>query len=231
MKIRYFFPFLAGILFLGACGKNDATYMLSFNFFSDTQGWTGDFADYPLGEEDFYELDTGWAHLPVPLDTIMGSFRISGNNHSDDLFMFIKYKMDGLLPGEKYSITFEVELASDAPTNGVGIGGAPGEGVTLKVGAVQGQPDKLLGDNDFYIMNLDKGNQSSSGEDMIAVGHVGVSDTTTVYTLIKRDNNSQPVQVIADENGECWFVIGTDSGFEGKTTLYYSKVKLMIKRE
>jgi hypothetical protein len=63
---------------------------------------------------------------------------------------------------------------------------------------------------------------------MMAIGHIGVSDTTTVYTLIRRNNFSDPIDVTTNEKGEFWVIIGTDSGFEGITTLYYNKITLTI---
>lgn len=221
------------IVLLGLSCEADQgeSYKVFFTFYYDAEGWTGDFTDYPAGEEEFYELSATWAHLPSPLDTAKGAFRISGNNHSDDLFMYITHKVDGLMDSTNYQVTFDLELASNAPTHAAGIGGAPGEGVTLKVGAVQAYPSKMLAENDFYVINLDKGNQASSGEDMIAVGHIGVSDTTTVYTIIKRNNLSAPIDVTTDENGVFWVIVGTDSGFEGITTLYYNKITLRITKK
>lgn len=231
MKPKSLILLFLTLLLIASCNSDDnESYTVVFNLYYDAEGWTGSFTDFPAGEEEFYELSTGWSHLPSPLDTNEGAFRISGNNHSDDLFMYLMRKVDGLRFETSYRVTFELELASNAPTNAAGIGGPPGEGVTLKVGAVQDQPARLLGEDDFYAINLDKGNQASSGEDMIAIGHVGVSDTTTVYTLIKRDNISDPIDVTTDEYGEFWVIIGTDSGFEGITTLYYNKIKITITR-
>lgn len=225
MKYGYLF-ILSSIMLLSCEIDREESYTVTFNFYDDANGWIGDFSDYPVNGEEFYALEQGWTNLPVPLDTLKGAFRISGNNHSDDLFMYLKRKVDGLRPSTSYRITFEVELASNAPTNAAGIGGAPGESVILKVGAVQRQPDKVVVDG-YYLMNLDKGNQSASGEDMVAIGHVGVSDTTSVYTLINR-NNGSPFMVNTDVSGEFWVIVGTDSGFEGITTLYYSNIKLEI---
>jgi hypothetical protein len=216
------------IVLMNACEMNtNESYTVTFNFYDDAEGWTGDFADYPVDEEEFFELDFAWSHLPAPLETTKGALMLTGNNHSDDLFMFIKRKVDGLRTNTKYRVTVEVEFASNAPTNAAGIGGSPGEGVTMKTGAVVTEPDKIATD-DFYSMNIDKGNQSGSGVDMMVIGHVGVSDTTTVYTLISRNNIAEPFEITSDENGEFWVVIGTDSGFEGITTLYYNRIKLVI---
>lgn len=225
--MKYGYLFILGSILLLSCEiERDESFTVTFNFYEDANGWIGDFADYAVDGEEFFALEQGWSNLPVPLDTLKGSFRISGNNHSDDLFMYLKRKVDGLRPSTSYRITFEVELASNAPTSAAGIGGAPGESVILKVGAVQRQPDKVETDG-YYLLNLDKGNQSASGEDMVAIGHVGVSDTTSVYTLINR-RNGDPFIVNTDISGEFWVIIGTDSGFEGVTTLYYSNIRLEI---
>ena len=68
-----------------------------YEFSHDEEGWIGDFADYPKGEEGFYELLFEYSKLPFPLDQNKGALRVFGNNHSDDLFMFIKRKVSGLL--------------------------------------------------------------------------------------------------------------------------------------
>ena len=64
------------------------------------------------------------------------------------------------------------------------------------------------------------------GKDLDTLGNVGVTDTTTVYTLINRSNATHLFTISTDDNGSAWVCIGTDSGFEGKTTLCYSKINL-----
>ena len=59
---------------------------------------------------------------------------------------------------------------------------------------------------------------------MDTIGHVGVSDTTTVYTKKINDNIGHPFFFRTDHTGEAWLIIGTDSGFEAETALYYSNV-------
>ena len=81
----------------------------------------GDFADYPVGEESFYELSWGWDNLPaeVTVDgkeaskTLSKGLFLSGNNHSDDLFMFVKRKITGLDPNTAYSVQFSVLIESN----------------------------------------------------------------------------------------------------------------------
>lgn len=197
----------------------------SYNFTTGYEGWTGDFSDYPVTDSIFYELEFTRTTLPAPLSTCKHALKISGNNHSDDLFMFIKRKITGLLPNTTYQLFIDVEFASNAPTNASGVGGAPGESVTVKAGATLIEPLKINSDG-FYLMNIDKSNQTEPGSDMDTIGHVGVSDTTEVFTLISRNNNMHPFVIETDANGEVWVCIGTDSGFEATTTLYYNQIDL-----
>lgn len=196
-----------------------------FDFQTDYQGWSGDFADYPVTDSVFYELAFKRTNLPAPLDTGRYALMITGSNHSDDLFMFIKRKITGLTPNKIYRLLIDIELASEAPTNAVGIGGAPGESVFLKAGATMAEPRKIDTEG-FYLMNIDKSNQAAPGADMDTIGHIGVSDTTTVFSLISRSNAGRLFTITTDDRGAVWVCIGTDSGFEGVTTLYYSRISL-----
>ncbi len=217
------------MVFMSACTLPDqeiTVFSISYFFNDSDEGWTGDFADYPEGDSVAYELlfkrDT------IPGDTTKKGLLVSGNNHSDDLFMFIKKKISGLRPNTTYFMLFNVKVASDAQTEAVGIGGAPGENVYLKAGATLLEPKKEL-ETGIYRVNIDKGNQSEEGADMINIGHVGVSPTTTEFTVITRNNSSSNSFVITtDASGEIWLVVGTDSGFEGTTTLYYTQIDVLF---
>jgi hypothetical protein len=122
-------------------------------------------------------------------------------------------------------MTVDLEVASSAPTNAVGAGGAPGEGVVMRAGATVIEPMKV-NTGPIYLMNIDHGQQALPGEDMDTLGHVGVSDTTTVFTMIHRSNLTHPFTVTTDANGEVWACIGTDSGYESLTVLYYSTIAI-----
>jgi hypothetical protein len=186
--------------------------------------WLVDFSDYPKGEENFYELGHATSNLPAPLDTSLKALKISGNNHSDDLFMFMKKKITGLKPDQDYNITISVKLASASPGNGIGIGGGPGGSVYLKAGLVPSEPLKILGeDQKHYVLNFDKGNQAKDGADLHNMGNIANGLTTYEYAIIER---SVKLKGKSDAQGTAWIVIGTDSGFEGTTTLYYTDVNV-----
>jgi len=215
-------------LILHSCKNNDRgnpePVEFVWEFSTDAEGWTGDFADYPVGEEDRYELQFEYSTLPEPLDETEGVLKLSGSNLSDDLFMFLKKEIQGLQPNTSYNINFTIEFASDVHDGMAGIGGSPGESVYIKSGATKIEPDKITDDNDYYRMNIDKSNQSSGGDDMLVIGDFSNDTDNEVYTL-KSVSNGLPFNVSTDSTGVLWIIVGTDSGFEGKTTIYYNSIK------
>lgn len=197
-----------------------------WNFQTNAQGWTGDFADYPVGREEFMELEFDYAPLPSPLDSTQGAIKLSGANHSDDLFMYMKIRITGLRPGTVYHATFTVEFASNVPDDRVGIGGSPGESVWIKVGATDIEPEKVVDEMDYYRMNIDKGGQSQGGDHMIVIGDFSNDTDQQEYTLKTVTNDEQEFAVMPDDAGELWLIVGTDSGFEGTTTIFYNSIKV-----
>ncbi len=229
MKNLIFALCIAALFSFAGCNKeNPDPKEFIFDFQTDAEGWTGDFADYPNdpGVEDFYGFAFVHSTLPAPLDITRGALMQSGNNHSDDLFMFIKKKLTGLEPDKIYTVDFEVEIATNAASGMIGVGGAPGEAVVIKAGASAKEPVKELDDN-YYRMNIDKGTQSIGGENVVVIGDFANGTEENVYVL-KTLKTTNPVTVSSDSNGEIWIIIGTDSGFEATTTIYYNTVKVTL---
>ena len=211
-------------------GSGILVFTHSFDFSTEQGDWTVDFSDFPASSTDSTDYELSWAYTDRPenLGANLKSIMISGNNHSDDLFMFMKRKITGLSPNTDYTIVFNIELASNA-SQGPGVGGSPGESVYLKAGAVGIEPKALI-DNKQHVLNIDKGNQSDPGESTVLLGNIAVSPYTDRYTLITRTNTGSQVPFVARANskGELWLIIGTDSGFEGLTTVYYTKVNVIF---
>lgn len=224
------------ILLCNGCSLSDdspgiSVFSASFDFNQSQGGWEADFTDLPSdpGDSSLYELKFAYTDLPPHLGP-RKSIMLSGNNHSDDLFMFIKKKITGLVPNTAYNLVFEIELASNAKAGLAGIGGAPGESVYLKAGATKIEPLKII-QGDQYVLNVDKGNQISSGANAIKIGDIAIPSSATDYTLITRSNASssdQPFIAQSNDAGEMWLLVGTDSGFEGTTTVYYTKVNVLF---
>jgi hypothetical protein len=209
-----------------------SVFTASFDFSESLDGWEADFVELPTGENDsaFYELKYAYTALPQNLGG-KKSIMLSGNNHSDDLFMYIKRKVAGLVPNTTYTLVFEVEVASNAPQGSVGAGGSPGGSVYLKAGATKIEPQKVV-ENDRFVLNIDKGNQSMPGINAIVLGDIAIPANASEYTLITRSNaasSSSPVFMAQTNNdGEIWLLVGTDSGFEGITTIYYTRINIIF---
>lgn len=56
----------------------------------------------------------------------------------------------------------------------------------------------------------------------IANPNIDSETTDGSYELMELSSEGRDFQVMTDENGSLWFIVGTDSGFEGLTTIYYS---------
>ena len=106
---------------------------VTFDFEKDDAGFTPVFADCPAedGVDDFYELRHGWAELPMGGGK--GLF-LSGNNHSDDLFMGYYKELPGLKPGRLYEFHVTFRLATNVDGGMIGVGGSPGASVFVKGG-------------------------------------------------------------------------------------------------
>ena len=62
----------------------------------------------------------------------------------------------------------------------------------------------------------------------LELGDVSLASEEYVYKLIRRNKSSDSNVVMTDQNGKLWVVVGTWSGFEGITTLYYTRIKITL---
>ena len=219
---------LAGAI--AGCGGSNTPDLRSrsytFDFNNGYEGWAGEFADLPSNyDQPTYELSVSHTELPSPAPVVRRGIRIQGHNRSDDLFMFLKRQVTGLLPLRKYRVTYTVEFLSNAPESWAGIGGGPGSGVIVKAGATTTEPRAVVDSRDGYLrLNADKGNQSTGGTNLKVLGSIGITGNEEVYAFKTLNGSTAPVEVTTDSTGSIWLAIGTDSGFEGLTALYYTAV-------
>lgn len=195
------------------------------NFMSGKSGWSAGFADYPVGSEKFYELESGIRMLPPSIKFRSKSFLLSGNNHSDDLCMFLRKEVTGLLPNVRYKVKFSVTFASSSPRDAAGVGGSPA--ITVKAGVSRKRPS-TAGEN--ARLNIDKGNQSVGGKDAMVIGDTGVKVPLSpeTYRLKTLTNTGKPFYFKTDASGKGWIFLGTDSGFEATTSVYFTHVKVTL---
>ncbi|MFI5496507.1 hypothetical protein [Actinoplanes sp. NPDC051859] len=204
----------------------------SYNFAQGQQGWSAEYADYSasMSKADM-DIEDRIAELPAGTATGTGYF-IQGDNHSDDIFMFLKKKLtkdDGIVPHKTYTVKSSVTFWSKEATNCPGVGGSPGFNVFVKAGASTMEPTPYVDPADnHYRLKLDKGNQSVGGSESAVLGNIenGLPcDGTTTWAKVKRTSPAaNPIEVKADAAGDLWLHAGTDSGFESLTQLYYTNI-------
>ncbi|GAB3525916.1 hypothetical protein GCM10027443_00520 [Pontibacter brevis] len=223
---------LLAVLSFG-CNKDDEdiplpAHILLYNFEQNAQGWQGGMADFPKDwDQEKLEFDFAHEFLPAEVNKNGMGMMLSGRNMSDDLFLFMKKKVTGLKPNYTYRATFQVEFASKYPEASFGIGGSPGASVYLKAGGAPVEP-MAVEEGDDIQMNIDKGNQAQGGKHMVVLGSIGIPGQEEKYQLVRRNNLLKPVQITTDATGSLWLIVGTDSGFEGTTTLYYNSVEVTL---
>jgi hypothetical protein len=228
-----FLLFAVGGLLLTACSSgpsdpSDGQIDRTFTFESGKQGWTSVFADYAPDDdtsEDGLALAFGRRPLPDAVPDGHGLF-LSGRNLVDDLFMGLRRPLTDLPPNTGYNLRVEFTLASAAPSNCAGVGGTS---IYLKAGGAATKPEKTL-ENGDYGLTIDKGNQSQGGEHARVIGTIanGVEDChDPPYRLIERTMDTT-LPVTTSDNGTLWLLVGTDSAFEGPTSLYYDSIRVVL---
>ena len=238
MRSRLFLLVFAATVFLGCSGDSnpsspggEESLDFEFTFAASDEGFSGGFSDYP--EEIEANMDLVFQHTDLPEAFAPGrkGLKIAGSNSSDDLFMYIKKRLgsaDGIEANKTYKMSMTVEFATSAASGCSGIGGPPGESVYLKAGSVNFEPESQAVDG-FFEMNIEKGQQAAGGKDAALLGHVGNnSGDCTGNTWEYKTLTLESFTVQTDIWSRIWLIIGTDSGFEGRTTLYYTNIKVKL---
>ena len=199
----------------------------TFDFHRGPQGFVGGFADYPPAQAPIYELASDHRTLPPPLESQAGLF-LSGVNRSDDLFMFLKGAVSGLRPGAHYTVTVSLEVATDTPAGCFGVGGSPGESVWIKAGVTAEEPLPVR-EGSYLRMNIDIGNQSRSGTQAVVLGSIANSrrcEQSRQWELKSFEDRPMPAPIAIPADGRVWLLIGTDSGFEARTQIYFTRASV-----
>ena len=192
----------------------------SFDFRDGAQGWEAGFADYsPVT-----------TNMNLIAEMRSGAFFLGGDNRSDDLFMFLRRQI-AVAPLQKYVLRYTITLDSNAASDCVGVGGAPGESVYLKAGAAPIRPEPVL-IGDHFRMNVDIGSQSQSGQHASVAGNIAYGPgncnpgTGGYVTIVRTHQHTDAVE--ANAAGALWLLVGTDSAFEGTTGLYYRRIDVQL---
>ena len=199
----------------------------SFDFGNGAQGWLPDFVGYTQFNQDTYEMVAELRPLPTELGVNGTGFFFQGHNRCDCLGMFLKRRLstaDGIVAGQRYRLDYTVRLASKDQSGCIGAGGAPGESVRLYFGGAQIEPITFVGPYDTKRLNVESTVASLAGN--IANGQP-CNLSSTPYISIERPHQHTR-EVTADNAGNLWLFVGTGSGFEGLTKLYYQRIDVVL---
>src|SRR6056297_3611855 len=214
---------------------DDAAVTLSYDFEEGSDGWASEVTDHTAATRPQNVVSrTGVS--PPGLDAGSDLFHLAASNPSDDLFLYLFREVTadaGLQGGRTYDASFSVAFASDAPTGCAGIGGPPGEAVYLKVGAAAEQPVPVTSD-DRSRLSVDKGGQSQGGDAAVVAGTIdngipceqALESDQPPYAMVTRTGTVEDVTTA--EDGSLWLFVGTDSGFEGRTSIYYDRIEVTL---
>ena len=210
----------------------ETPFVVTVDFTTDAT-WTAGFSDFSPGMEPQVQFESGLR--PVPPNVGGNGFLLAGDNPADDVALYVWRKVENLRPNANYRIEARVELATNNPADCFGIGGAPGEAVVFKAGASDLEPALVLNAENLMTLNLDKANQSESGEDLKVIGHLASPDAGTceapVYARKMVDSEGEGPLVRSDAEGALWLVLTTDSGYEGRTELYLLSARIEMIRQ
>lgn len=230
----------AALLAVAAAGcdstQMDTTSSFRYDFSPSTHGWEAFFAGYPVGWRDKMELTAGHRPLPSSVEASGKGLFIRGVNHSDNVKMLFRRKVDGLAPNATYSARFTVRFATNAPSDCGGIGGAPGQGVKVIAAATRTRPEEVVIDDPEPAHRLNVQHQADDPQAWYQgsiIGHIGNSrdcESEPVFELKTLRSESAHDSVTTNAQGEAWLLFGTRSGFEGPTALYYSRVEAHLDR-
>lgn len=209
---------------------------LSFSLDAGPGPWEAVFADYPVG--DNLDLQSEWTRLPGKLSDRHG-LMLAGTNTSDDLAMFFKAPVAGLRPSTRYEVELEMTFATSVPQDCVGVGGSPGSGVYVKLGAAGREPERITvfqGGREYYRLNVNKGGQSRGGRDALVVGNMA-NDQENCPPLDQREWQLKTVSTegmdfsaTTGEDGTLWIFGGTDSAFEATTVYFVTDFTVRLSR-
>lgn len=209
---------------LWSCNEDslDASITVDSNFQTGDageDGWIPGYAGY-AATADSSQLDTvaATALLPRGLDTTQYGFRILSRYSKGNMFSYLKKRVTGFKPGKSYRMTLQVDLASNYTADAV-VGK-----VAFKAGVSMDEPlTKLV--SGTYTFNLDKGTVAQPGKAVLLSGSIASTNSNALYyTLLSYSNDSQPITVTANSNGELWFYAGTDSDYKDTTIFYFDRI-------
>ncbi|MFN2324996.1 MAG: hypothetical protein ABR551_03840, partial [Gemmatimonadales bacterium] len=151
-------------------------------------------------------------------------------NISDDLFMYWTRPLTGLRPNQLYDVTVTVDFVSNYG-QGCQVGNAAS--VWIKAGLVPEKPERVLDNDNWVRLNVDKGQQASGSANVLVLGDIrngqaGCSGTAPFATN-RHVSATRALRVRASEDGSFWVLLGTESGFEGAHEIFFTRLRFDLR--
>jgi hypothetical protein len=204
---------------------------VTVDFAEQPDDWTALFSNYDPARVDSFDLESDYRSLPEPLDTTRSAFYLAGTNRSDDLNMHLKHRVDDLEPETTYEVSFEVTFATEVPSRCVGVGGSPGESVTVHATAASIEPQRdttQMGSHPYTRLNLVEqytGDNWYRGTQLGTIANSRDCEDGFAFETKRLRSERDHARVTTDSTGQAWLLVGTRSGFEARTQLYYTEVE------
>ncbi|MFD0669967.1 copper amine oxidase N-terminal domain-containing protein [Cohnella sp. GCM10027633] len=212
----------------------DSSIRLAYDFVKDDGGWKTGVADLPVDyQSQDFQIKTKVDAVKLADGTTVRGMLLGGMNRSDDLFLYMTKKLsgtDGLKPNTTYEVKLRFDLATEEADGSFGVGGSPASSVYVKAGVVGKAPAVVKDDSDasmpYYRLNLDKGNQSTDGKDVALLGNVAKPNADKSGFQLKKFERTFTAK--SNAAGELYVILGTDSGYEGLQTHYFTNIDLTL---
>ena len=133
---------------------------------------------------------------------------------------------DGIVVNQAYLLSFDLWFASKS-NNCIGVGGSE-DSVWLKAGGSPLEPVPLLQSDNYVSINVDKGSQSEGGTNLGVVDNIWNGKECPISELVmlhKTYDHPFPIKTSSDE---LWIAVGTESGFEAVTGVYYYSIGVRL---
>jgi hypothetical protein len=163
--------------------------------------------------------------VEVPNNLGRNAYYIQSRNRPDDMFMYLKGMLsstDGLMPDRDYKLAFDIYFASNA-TNCLGVGGSEAS-VWLKAGGSTLEPVPQLYPDNYLGINVAKGHQGEGGTNLWLIGSIWngqeCGEEPRYIMLYKTYEHPYPIHT-TKSGAQLWFTVGTESGYESLTGVYY----------
>jgi hypothetical protein len=218
----------AGCLSIPTEGQNDL--FVEYRFTTEEPEWLTDFVDFPASQEAAVAFVGEYRTLPAgPAIGGLAAY-LSGNNISDDLFMFWKRPLTGLRPNGLYDVTISVDFVTNYGRD-CQVGNAAS--VWIKAGLVPGEPSRVLDSEDHYRLNVDKGQQANGSANVLVLGDIRNDEpgcsTSAPFAVNRHTSARHALRVRASEEGDFWVLFGTESGFESPHEIYFTRLRFDLR--